>query len=63
MGMLRTKFVRIHPLRSQVRLIEHPNFNLSIRIAFFRGRYLGTREKVVLELQRMLMTHFEHTSA
>jgi len=61
-GMLRTSFVRTHPLRSRLRVIEHPNFKLSIRVAFFRGRYLGPREKVAMELQRMLMKHFEETS-
>jgi hypothetical protein len=44
-------------------VIEHQNFNISIRIAFFRGRYLGTREQVALELQRILLKHFEGTSA
>jgi DNA-binding transcriptional LysR family regulator len=61
-GLLRTSFVLTHPLRSRLSVIEHPNFKLSIRIAFFRGRYLGTREKVALELQRMLVKHFEGTS-
>jgi DNA-binding transcriptional LysR family regulator len=62
-GVLRTSFLRAHPLRTQLRAIEHPNFSIAIRIAFFRGRYLGTREQVALELQRMLVNHFENTSA
>jgi DNA-binding transcriptional LysR family regulator len=61
-GMLRTSFVRTHPLRSRLRVIEHPDFKLSIRVVFFRGRYLGPREKVAMELQRMLVKHFEETS-
>jgi hypothetical protein len=28
-----------------------------------RARYLGTREKVALELQRILMKHFKGASA
>jgi DNA-binding transcriptional LysR family regulator len=61
-GMLRASFLRGHPLRTRLRIIEHPNFNISIRIAFFRGRYLGTREQVGLELQQILEKHFESTS-
>lgn len=57
-GMVQDRFLQTHFLRSQLSIIEHPNFNLSIRIAFFRGRYLGTRERAALELQRILMKHF-----
>jgi hypothetical protein len=57
-GMVQARFLQTHFLRSQLSIIEHPNFNLSIRIAFFRGRYLGTRERAALELQRILMKHF-----
>lgn len=57
-GMVQAKFLRTHFLRTQLSIIEHPNFNLSIRIAFFRGRYLGTRERAALELQRILVKHF-----
>jgi DNA-binding transcriptional LysR family regulator len=62
-GMLRASFLRTHPLRTRLSIIEHPNFNISIRIAFFRARYLGAREKVALELQRILMKHFKGASA
>jgi DNA-binding transcriptional LysR family regulator len=62
-GMLRASFLRTHPLRTRISVIEHPKFNLSIRIAFFRGRYLGTRGQVALELQRILGKHFEGSSA
>jgi DNA-binding transcriptional LysR family regulator len=62
-GVLRTSFLRHHPLRNRLRVIEDPNFNIAIKIAFYRGRYLGTREQVALELQRMLVSHFENTSA
>jgi DNA-binding transcriptional LysR family regulator len=61
-GMLRASFLRTHALRTRLSIIEHPNFNISIRIAFFRGRYLGTREQAALELQRMLVKHFERAS-
>ena len=57
-GMLRSGFLRRHPIRSQVRVIKHPNFKISIRIAFFRARHLGTRAQVALELQRILRKHF-----
>jgi DNA-binding transcriptional LysR family regulator len=58
LGMLRSGFLRRHPMRSQVRVIKHPNFKVSIRIAFFRARHLGTRAQAALELQRILLKHF-----
>jgi DNA-binding transcriptional LysR family regulator len=58
-GMLQASFLRTHSLRSRLSVIEHPNFNFAIRIAFFRARHLGTREQVALELQRILVKHFE----
>ena len=61
-GMSRANFLRTHPLRNRLSIIEHPNFNIAIRIAFFRGRHLGTREQVALELQRILVKHFEGAS-
>jgi DNA-binding transcriptional LysR family regulator len=61
-GMLRASVLHTHSLRSRLSIIEHPNFNISIRIAFFRGRHLGTREQVALELQRILVKHFEGAS-
>jgi DNA-binding transcriptional LysR family regulator len=60
-GMLQASFLRTHTLRSRLRIIEHPNFNISIRIAFFHARHLGTRAQVALELQRILVKHFEGT--
>jgi DNA-binding transcriptional LysR family regulator len=57
-GMLRASFLQRHPLRTRLSIIDHPNFHISIRIAFFRGRYLGTREQAALELQRILMKHY-----
>jgi DNA-binding transcriptional LysR family regulator len=61
-GMLRASVLRTHSLRTRLSIIEHPNFNISIRIVFFRGRYLGTRELVAVELQRRLVKHFEGAS-
>jgi DNA-binding transcriptional LysR family regulator len=61
-GISRASFLRTHPLRSRLSIIEHPNFNVSIRIAFFRARHLGTREQVARELQRILVKHFESAS-
>jgi DNA-binding transcriptional LysR family regulator len=57
-GMARARFLKTHPLRSRLSVIEHPSFDLSIRVAFFRGRYLGTREQAALALQRILVKHF-----
>ena len=61
-GMLRASSLRTHTLRNRLSVIEHPNFNISIRIAFFRARHLGPREQVALELQRILVKHFEGAS-
>lgn len=58
-GMLQASFLRAHSLRSRLSVIEDPNFNIAIRIAFFRARHLGTREQVALELQRILLKHFD----
>jgi DNA-binding transcriptional LysR family regulator len=60
-GMIRASFLRTHSLRTRLSVIEHPNFNITIRIAFFRGRHLGTREQVALELQRILMKQFKRS--
>jgi DNA-binding transcriptional LysR family regulator len=60
-GMLRASFLRTHSLRARLSLIEHPNFSITIRIAFFRGRHLGAREQVALELQRILMKQFKRS--
>jgi DNA-binding transcriptional LysR family regulator len=60
-GMLRASFLRTHSLRARLSTIEHPNFNITIRIAFFRGRHLGAREQVALELQRILMKQFKRS--
>jgi DNA-binding transcriptional LysR family regulator len=60
-GLLRASLLQTHSLRTQVSIIEHPNFNISIRIAFFRARHLGTREQVAVGLQRILVNHFEGT--
>lgn len=57
-GMLRASILRTHSLRTRLSIIEHPNFNISIRIAFFRARHLGMRELVAVELQQRLVKHF-----
>jgi DNA-binding transcriptional LysR family regulator len=61
-GMVRDSFLRAHPLRARLSRIDHPDFNISIRIACFRGRYLGTRAPIALELQRILVKHFKGAS-
>jgi hypothetical protein len=58
-GMARASFLRKHPLRARLSIIAHRNFEISIRIAFFRARNLGTREQVAFELQRILVKDFE----
>ena len=58
-GMARASLLRSHALRDRLSIIAHPSFKISIRIAFFRARHLGTREPVALELQRMLAKHFK----
>ncbi len=58
-GILRASLLRRHPLRKQLSIVKHPDFNISLRIAFFRGRHLGTREQVAIALRRILVSHFE----
>ena len=63
LGMLRATFLQRHPMRTSLRIIDHPNFRISIRVAFLRGRHLGARQRVVQELQRILVKHFEAAEA
>lgn len=57
-GMVRACLLNGHPLRKRLRVIKHPNFLVSIQIALLRGRHLGARAQVALELQGMLVKHF-----
>jgi DNA-binding transcriptional LysR family regulator len=61
-GLLRASFLRTHSMRTRLNVIEHPSFNISIRIAFYRGRHLGIREKVAIELQQILLNHYKSIS-
>jgi len=54
-GVVRETFLRTHALRDRVEAIDHPAFQISIRIAFFRARYLGARAQVARELERILL--------
>lgn len=56
-GVVSAGLLRIHPLKSRLRVVRHPRFELSVRIAYFRARHLGVREPVALELQRMFENH------
>ena len=62
-GMVRTSFLRKHPLRSRVSFVEHADFNISVRVVFLRARHLGTRHQVALELQRLLLKHLGGNSS
>jgi DNA-binding transcriptional LysR family regulator len=58
-GMLRASFLRAHPLRGELTVIQYPKLKITIRIDFLRARHLGAREQVALELQRLLAKHFD----
>ena len=58
-GMVRASYLRTHPLRSQVSSVEDSSFNISVRIGFFCGGHLGTLAQAAIELQRILVKHFE----
>jgi DNA-binding transcriptional LysR family regulator len=58
-GIVEADYLRTHSLRAQLSIMDDPRFNLSARVAYFRGRNLGTRDKVALELERMLVNHFQ----
>lgn len=62
-GVARAAVLRNHPLRSRLRVLRHPGFEISVGIAFYRARHLGAREPVALELQRMLARHFKRDPA
>jgi len=57
-GALRDSFVRKYARDASLRILNHPSFDLSIRIAFLYCRYLGARERVAKELQNILVSHF-----
>lgn len=50
------------PLRLQVSTIEDASFDISIRIAFYRARHLGSREQAAVELEGILMKYFRRHS-
>ena len=62
-GVARAGVLWNHPLRSRLRVVRHPRFEISVRIACFRARHLRAREPVALELQRMLAKHFKRDQA
>jgi len=58
LGLVRASVLRAHPLRRELRVIDHAAFALSIQISFVRGSHLGSREPVALAFQRMLQRRF-----
>jgi DNA-binding transcriptional LysR family regulator len=58
-GMFQAGFLKTHRLRTQLRVFQDPNFNISIRIVFCSGKHLGTRQQVAAKLRQILVTHFE----
>ena len=53
-GMVQASFLRTHRLRKRLSVVDHPQLRLPVRIAFYRGRYLGVRERAAIELERIL---------
>ena len=58
-GIFSARFLRTHTLRRQVSVIQDPAFTIAARIVYFRGRLPGTRGRVALEVQRILVKYFE----
>jgi hypothetical protein len=57
LGVVKESVLRKHPLRTKLKAINHPEFNLSARICVCR-RNLGSQRRVAIELERILVKHF-----
>jgi DNA-binding transcriptional LysR family regulator len=58
-GIFQTSFLKAHRLRAQVHVFEDANFDIAIKIVFFCGKHLGTRQQVAAKLQQLLVKHFK----
>lgn len=59
-GALRESFLRTHAARAPLHVVDHPDFRITIRVAFLYGRHLGGRERAARELQTLLQQNFAH---
>lgn len=58
LGVVQESVLRKHPLRTKLRAIAHPEFNVSAKVVCVCGRNLGSRQRVAIELERILVKHF-----
>jgi DNA-binding transcriptional LysR family regulator len=58
LGVVQERVLRKHPLRMKLKAIDHPEFNVSAKVICVRGRNLGSRQRVAIELERILVKHF-----
>lgn len=57
-GVMPASFLRTHALRGDVSVIEDSAFTIAVRIVYCRGAALGTRGRIAVELQRILLERF-----
>ena len=57
-GVMPASFLRAHTLRSEVSVIEDSAFTIAVRIVYCRGTAPGTRGRIALEMQRILVEQF-----
>ncbi len=62
-GIMPASFLRTHPLRGEVSIIEDSAFTIAVRVVYCRGTALGARGRVALELQRILLERFGRIDA
>jgi len=62
LGVMQESFLRRHPLRSQLSVVDLPAFTIRATVACVRGRYLGPREQVANQLESLLVSHFRSVS-
>jgi DNA-binding transcriptional LysR family regulator len=57
-GAVQESVLRKHPLRTKLKSIDHAEFKISARVICVCGRNLGSRQRVAIELERILVKHF-----
>jgi len=58
LGVVQQSVLQKHPLRSKLRTLAHPQFDISAKVICVSGRNLGSRQRVATEFQHILIKHF-----
>jgi DNA-binding transcriptional LysR family regulator len=63
LGAVQESVLRQHPLRTKLKAIDRAVFNVSARVMCVCGRNLGSRQRVAIELERILVKHFANADS